>query len=714
MRADYRRIRAKPLTPAVDEPSPCDSTSADIAWNADGEPVSRVFADVYFNSASGIDESRFVFLRHNNLQARWQRLKPGALFTIAETGFGSGLNFLNAWQAWLRDAPADATLHFISVERYPLLRADLQRALHLVPELQEQALQLIEQYPPVDARGFHRLNFGRVRLTLIFADAYCGLQQMLPIVVAGPRVARLNCGWTPTPPRRYAVDAWFLDGFAPACNPRMWSHELLQLIGRLSGDGTTLTTGTSASAVCCGLKDAGFHVTKLRGFGHKREIIRAIFQAAPAETVTPDAHPPPAAPDRRRRTGAPSWHLSAYHGKAAASVAVIGAGLAGCHTAFALAELGIKVTLLDRANVAAGASGNPQGIVYSKFSSSPGALADFNITALTYALRFYHQRGFFRSCGDACGVLQIAENERQVEQYKAVAALLAKSPELAIWLDPSQANITAGVPIEQGALWLPQAGWLNPALLCRTLVAHPNIELLPEQEVETLDLQRDRWHLLNGRGESITTAPAVVIACADSAHRFSQCSLLPTKAIRGQVSLASATRQSQSLRTVLCGSGYIAPANDHGHCLGASFNLTSTATDVRWDEHQSNLQQVQILSPAFDSLKVAQREHGRASLRCTSPDYLPIVGPVPRQADMIQRFAIYRKNLNAAVDAPGEYWPGLYLNIAHGSKGLTYTPICAELLAGMIAGHPLPLPRDLILRVHSARLLIRDLSRRRL
>src|SRR5690606_24219572 len=106
------------------------------------------FDDVYFSKNSGIDESRFVFLQHNGLPERWQNLAETAVFTVAETGFGTGLNFLAAWQMWRNHAQAAATLHFISVEKFPLQREDLYKALQLWPELADLSAALIAQYPP--------------------------------------------------------------------------------------------------------------------------------------------------------------------------------------------------------------------------------------------------------------------------------------------------------------------------------------------------------------------------------------------------------------------------------------------------------------------------------------------------------------------------------------------------------------------------------------
>lgn len=150
---------------------------ARIDWDEQGNPRSRDFSDVYFSTESGLDETRHVFLVQNDLRRRFSELPEDGRLIIGETGFGTGLNFLCAWQLFDECAPAEARLQFVSVEKYPLSRADLQRALALWPELSRFARQLLDQYVAVH-EGFQRLAFddGRVTLTLLIGDAL----QMLP------------------------------------------------------------------------------------------------------------------------------------------------------------------------------------------------------------------------------------------------------------------------------------------------------------------------------------------------------------------------------------------------------------------------------------------------------------------------------------------------------------------------------------------------------
>ncbi|MDE0713915.1 MAG: bifunctional tRNA (5-methylaminomethyl-2-thiouridine)(34)-methyltransferase MnmD/FAD-dependent 5-carboxymethylaminomethyl-2-thiouridine(34) oxidoreductase MnmC, partial [Gammaproteobacteria bacterium] len=83
----------------------------------DNTPYSPQYRDVYFSREDGLAEARHVFLAGNCLPERWAGCSS---FTIAEIGFGTGLNFLATWQCWSRYAPAGARLHFVSVEKHPL------------------------------------------------------------------------------------------------------------------------------------------------------------------------------------------------------------------------------------------------------------------------------------------------------------------------------------------------------------------------------------------------------------------------------------------------------------------------------------------------------------------------------------------------------------------------------------------------------------------
>jgi len=218
-----------------------------------GAPRSKEFDDVYFSAADGLAETRYVFLEKNNLPTAFGGHER---FTIFETGFGTGLNFLAAWKLFEERAEEGLTLHFISVEKYPLGGDVIEEYLQpFAYEFPEHLQKLIELYPKRLDRGRYEITLNNnVHLSLIIGD----VNEVMADV---------------TDP----VDCWFLDGFKPSSNPEMWSETLFVNMARLSKTGASLATFTAAGFVKRGLRDVGFSVQKVRGFGTKRDMLIGQF-----------------------------------------------------------------------------------------------------------------------------------------------------------------------------------------------------------------------------------------------------------------------------------------------------------------------------------------------------------------------------------------------------------------------------------------------------
>ena len=652
-------------------------THAQLDWDDQGRPHSRAFDDVYFSDKSGLEETRYVFLEQNRLEERFAALPVGGQLVIGETGFGTGLNFLCAWQLFEQHAVAGARLHFVSVEKYPLSHADLQRALALWPELQPFAEQLLKQYIAIH-QGFQRLilNNGRVTLTLLIGDAL----EQLPQLDA-------------------QIDAWFLDGFAPAKNPDMWTAELFAELARLAAPGSTISTFTSTGWVRRLINAAGFKMKRTPGIGHKWEILRGEFLGWPAATPAP----PPAKP----------WFARPPAIDGERRALVIGGGLAGCTTAASLAARGWRVSLLERHTaLAQEASGNPQGVLYLKLSAHGTALSQLILSGFGHTRRLLEHlhRGVD---WDGCGVLQLAFNAKEAERQAQLAA--AFSPSLLHLLDPAQAQARAGVALEHGGLFFPEGGWVHPPALCEWQARHPLITVLPHHEA--LELQRvdGQWHALCGDAV-LASAPVVVLAGAAEIKRFPFSAELPLKRIRGQITRLAQTPQSKVLATVVCAEGYVAPARLGEHTLGASFDFKNDDLTPTVAEHAGNVEMLREISVDLaqrlgaDALALEQLE-GRAAFRCTSPDYLPIVGPLAERTAFDQAYAALRKDARQIPEAACPWLDGLYINSGHGSRGLITAPLCAELLAAWLNDEPLPVPVSVAEACHPNRFAVRALIR---
>lgn len=220
----------------------------DLKWDDNGVPVSSRFDDPYFSVDNGLDETRHVLLGGNDLPARFC---DG--FHVAELGFGTGLGFLTTVQAW-QEAGTLGHLYFTSFEAFPMTALEMARALSAFPELTELAGPLVDQWAVKTQLIQYAPN---VTLEVVLGDA----RQTLP-------------NWSSK------ADAWYLDGFSPAKNPELWTPELMQAVADHTTPTGTAATYTAAGFVRRGLRDAGFQVERIAGYGRKRHMTVAKFEAA--------------------------------------------------------------------------------------------------------------------------------------------------------------------------------------------------------------------------------------------------------------------------------------------------------------------------------------------------------------------------------------------------------------------------------------------------
>lgn len=622
-------------TPAIE--------TAVIEWR-EGVPRSTRFDDLYFSREDGLEESRHVFIGHNRLAERFSRVPAGGSFVIAETGFGSGLNFLAAWQTWEASSPGEnACLHFVSAERYPLERKDLTRALALWPELGEYADQLLEHYP-APVRGVHRLVLagGRVRLTLFFGDVLEAWREL-----------------------DFQADAWFLDGFAPAKNPGMWQEAAITALRSHSRAGTTIATFTAAGEVRRLLAKAGFTMRKTPGYGRKLEMLTGELPTVSGDGSIDGATPTP-------------------------SIAIIGAGIAGSLLARNLAERGLEVTLIDQAPQAGtAASGNCQGALYVKLGVEFNDQAKLGLSSLLFSQRYYSQYGGHH--WHPTGLIQLAYSAAEADRQGRFTARNDYPPTVLRAVDADEASRLAGIPLQSGGLWFPDSGWLEPGKLCRALVNHPRISHCYGFRVHRLTPCNGKWHIA-GNGEQDVVADRVVI-CAGHLSP----TLIPLRnefrfrTIRGQVShLPESSLNNPAV--VLCGPGYINPAHNGTALTGATFDLHDHSPVLSAESHRENLSMLASMVPSILSGSAEEADpallEGKVGFRCTTHDYQPVAGPLH--------------------DAAGRHLEGIDLFTGLGSKGLSYAPLLAEYLADRITGQPGCLPLSLARRVATQRCLKRE------
>jgi tRNA 5-methylaminomethyl-2-thiouridine biosynthesis bifunctional protein len=405
------------------------------------------------------------------------------------------------------------------------------------------------------------------------------------------------------------------------------------------------------------------------------------------------------------------------------TVTVIGAGISGCTVAAALKKRGFEVTVIDRhGHAGAEASGNPEGIVYPKLSPRDDLLPRVNLAAIQFASNYY-QPFWDSGLGRQCGVLVVPENDKARSDFKLISQRYAEQTEMVETIVHEQLEELSGVPLHaESALYFPKLGWLPPQLICEQLLELNDIPLV-QADIQGLEYSEEQgsWQLHDTNQQRVIESETVIIASAFDCKQFSQTAYLPLRKIRGQITQLPCTTESRKMKMVICGECYITPAENGLHGCGATYNKDLFTTELRDIDHQTNLAQIAATDaglaavlgqPAKNSLT------GRANFRCTTSDYLPIAGPVPDRAAMLEDYAILRRDAKTLMTTPGAYLPNLYVNCGMGSRGLSYAPLTAELLAAEIAGETSELdcepPQELRHAMHPVRFLIRDLKRNRI
>lgn len=582
---------------------------------------SDIFDDIYFSDVDGAAETDHVFLQGNDLPERFRN--NHGRFTVAETGFGTGLNILSAWALFDEMAPVtthpDARLDFVSFELYPLHRDQIASALEpWAARLGQARIDAMLRDYPIRATGWHWIELSpRVTLTLIFDDVNAAISR---VVVPG------------------GVDAWFLDGFAPAKNPQMWTDTVFNAMARLCAPGGTFATFTAAGFVKRGLMEAGFEVEKRKGFGRKRDMLVGTFDGQCGAGQKPNDAP--ANPVRK--------------------VAIIGGGLAGTAMARELSRDGFTPVIFEQDDIAAGASGNACGLINPRISAHRTPESDFYSSGFARAIRVaasYEHARFV-----PCGNLHLIKDADKEKRFTACQSNWMWNADHMRIVDAAGASALAGVDVAYGAMVLPDGGRVSPRELCGSMAGGV-------ERRGGVDLAAITPHEGGGENGWVVEGElfdAVILAAGIDCLNAPYVSDLPLHTVRGQI---MQVRESQpQIKTNLCFGGYISTPEDGTQVMGSTFQKWLDGTDVREEDNEYILNQARETLPKFVPGAVVG---ARASLRCAASDRFPVVGRVPGAG-------------------------GMYISTAHGSHGIVSAIMGARIIADMIGGGVWCLPGDTV------------------
>lgn len=648
-----------------------------LTWR-NGHPYSDMFDDIYYSSdetegISGESEFNHVFFESNGLPGRWQ---DSDKFVIAELGLGSTLNCLLTIRQWLKyldENKGNKCLHYIALEKYPLSPDVIVKLISKYPDLKDFCDELIRVYPPA-VKGSHvRYLFNnKIVIHYKFMDAYEALEN-----------------------EQYNVDAWFLDGFSPAKNPEMWSEKLFAKVAQNSHCKTSCSTYTSAGYVRRNLQQVGFDVCKVAGYGRKRTMLVATFNAHKKVNYTYLDKPWYARPQKM-----PDAKVK--------KATVLGAGIAGLSVAYSLIKRGWQVTIIDRhSNVAKEASSNPAAIIYPRLSVNNDVDSDFYCAAYCHTLYTlgvlqskYKEKFWYND-----GLLQYQDKSKFLEINKKFSF---NNDFLASVSSVEKLNLSVEES-EKVLVHYPSAGVVLPDVLCKILVEECGDQLnFVRSDIDEVRSVDDKWQCCHD--ESIIDEQVVLIIA--NGNGVNGCNLgfeWSIESIRGQVAILNENDKSKNLKKVINHDVYVSPSINQKHYLGATYSRDSLSLSVSTSDNETLIKTFDKLCPGMFNLNSISTSW--VGVRAMSKDRAAIVGAIPNQQFFRSEYSDLRHGRNNKAYLPAEHTKGLYVSLAHGSRGFTSSFLSAEIIAAQIEGEPMPVNKLVTNYLNPSRFVVNNLKR---
>lgn len=605
-------------------------------------PYSEQFDDVYFSESDGIAESEYVYL--DGIQFNLLMQEHTAI-SIGEIGFGVGLNFLLTMKRFHENASLSQNLTYLSFEKFPVLKQDLENLYSHYDGLKPYTDELIRLYPILTS-GIHSVYFSkfRVRLILCIGDAETLMKEL-------------------DPGRKQSVQAWFFDGFAPSKNADAFAADLFQEVARLS---TIFARG--ASFTCAGwvrqnLTDAGFQVEKRKGFGKKRECITAVLKNKKTE-ISNLTQP---------------W-FSLHNTtplKPGQNVAIVGARLSGCALAQSLIQRGFQVTLIDQHVPQPNQKSHLAGLYSVQFSKVPNPISRFAKQSLVHFINELKDHkelkthtGVFKGGEDTLALLQNAGYPDTFYRAQTIHG--------------------------RDGVYFPELGVVNPQDLCAARAIGAELETIKITD-QNLNILASFDHIIYAGGADLGPKTGLLLDCFQST---------PLRSIRGQIVHCKPTKESGDLDCTLLDEGYVTPILPHityneEHIVGSTYLARTLETE------EENLRQVQqdkehLIKETqkkwnlFKSLNMDSITSHQVGYRLSTPDKLPLIGPAFEKDWLKTNYQVAlrggKKHSLPTLNPTSNQWYFLGMS----SRGIIYSSFGAEILVSMMLGEIIPLERSLL------------------
>ncbi|WP_169999772.1 bifunctional tRNA (5-methylaminomethyl-2-thiouridine)(34)-methyltransferase MnmD/FAD-dependent 5-carboxymethylaminomethyl-2-thiouridine(34) oxidoreductase MnmC [Campylobacter sp. RM9328] len=572
-------------------------------------------------------------------------------FIVAELGFGAGLNFLTLCNKFKN---TDKKLHFVSIEMTPISPNDLQEIYKKLNAFKLLSKKLISLYPPIIS-GIHRIEFSpNITLDLCFGEA----KEILPEL-------------------DFEADVWFMDGFAPSKNSSMWDEEIFKEVARLSKIEAVIKTYSCAKIVRENFIKSGFELTLLKGYGKKRQMSHAVLKHKTQSSVNPWF--------QRAKTTNLSKNSHAI---------IVGAGIAGLATAYELSKNGIRVTLMEKENsVATNGSGNISGALIPLITKPEVNLGRMHLNAFLQAVRFY-KNTLSKQEINFTGCIEYAYDELLKRRYESRFSDDSKG----IFDYDESAKPYPALLIKDGA-------HVCPIKACK--------KLAKEFEVLLSHKYLSHKHLKNGKisikfkhdkkTKSIKADFLIFAAGSESTEIFGDKDIT-ISSVRGQVTHIEKILNNTMPLSAL---GYICPAKNNIQIIGATYARGDIDPNPRADDDNENLNKLSDFIDIKNTRIISQK----VGFRSYSADRFPIIGALHDEEYYKSVYKDLFWTKHKANNALPKYEQNVFVNFAHGSRGLGTAILGAKLIGDLVLNRPLCIEKSLFNDLHPARFLVRKLKR---
>ena len=561
---------------------------------------SKSYNDIYFDKLNGPKETEHVYLNTNNLTKKFKNKQK---FVIAEIGFGTGLNFLLTWKLWKENRKTNGSLTYISFENAPLSKKDIERVYKKFKKLDGYSRFLLKNIPE-RYKSTHRIfiKADNINLILIYDDI----------------TSLINFN--------FKADTWFLDGFSPKKNPLLWTDKLFKQLYNFTNLDGSLSTFSVAGHIRRGLLKAGFKVSKVSGYGNKKEISYAI---------------------KKDLISSNQYKFSCE--KKIGPVAIIGSGISGASLAYALRKRNIECFIIDKSyKLANGASGNKLALQMPKLTMDDSPYGLLSLEAFLYSRKIAKN---LNAIPRSDGLVLIPSRDRDIIKFKK---LLENNWPLDL-LNNNYDKLNFLKFINH--IYMKSSGIVDNSKFIQNLIK--DVEFISKFDVKKIT-SKDGLNIIIDKFGNRLKSKTVIWANGFEMTNLNQ--NLPINPISGQVTYLKANELSSNLKINFSYGHHFSQAFKGYHQIGASFNRNAN-TCFREIDQNTNINSIPEFLRKNIYYNINESGH-RVSVRASTKDRMPFFGDLS---------ALTGKKSN-----------NIYILGGMGAWGFVYAPFYAELLVTKI------------------------------